>query len=151
MSVRPNAIACLVGALATVGVAAGCSSPATDDASTNSSLTVPSSGVPQTSTVPAPPPAGAVNLSDQAKQQLCTDLEIPLSDWRVQGPTLGRPGLLILVNQWALGAGGPGLNLQIANDRSIVDTITTETCPDIRRQAIEALNLPDLASGLIGR
>jgi hypothetical protein len=69
-----------------------------------------------------------------------------LSNWRVQGPTLGRIGLNALVHEWALRNGG--INGQVLADKPIIDQITAKSCADVRQQAIEALELSDLASGL---
>lgn len=143
MSVRPNGIAWLAGAAAVVALAAGCTSESnnTPPGGTSPSL-VPSSGLP-TSTVPS-----SGNVSEAAAKDLCTRIEGTLSDWRVQGPTLGRPGLNILVQEWAARNGG--LNIEIIKDRTIVDQVTSATCADVRQQALSALDLPDLASGLVG-
>lgn len=43
-----------------------------------------------------------------------------------------------------------GLNDLVVTDRSIVDTVTTQNCPDVRQQALEALDVPELASALTG-
>ncbi|MEU3472321.1 hypothetical protein CH272_04320 [Rhodococcus sp. 05-340-1] len=130
----------LAGAAALLVVATACS---TDTSNTGSSSTTT---VAPTTTVTAPP-ADAV-ITDAQKQQLCTDLEAQLSNWRVQGPTLGRGGLNILVQTWAAQSGV--INLQVVQNRAIVDDITTETCSDVRDEAIRSLDIPDLASGLVG-
>ncbi|MFR9753190.1 hypothetical protein ACL02S_19435 [Nocardia sp. 004] len=69
-----------------------------------------------------------------------------LSNWRVQGPTLGKIGLNALVHEWALVNGA--INATVLADKPIIDRLTSESCPDVRRQALDALELPDLASGL---
>ncbi len=130
----------MAGAAALLVVATACS---TDTSNTGSSSTTT---VAPTTTVTAPP-ADAV-ITDAQKQQLCTDLEAQLSNWRVQGPTLGRGGLNILVQTWAAQSGV--INLQVVQNRAIVDDITTETCSDVRDEAIRSLDIPDLASGLVG-
>ena len=130
----------MAGAAALLVVATACS---TDTSNTGSSSTTT---VAPTTTVTAPP-ADAV-ITDAQKQQLCTDLEAQLSNWRVQGPTLGRGGLNILVQTWAAQSGV--INLQVVQNRGIVDDITTETCSDVRDEAIRSLDIPDLASGLVG-
>lgn len=90
--------------------------------------------------------ATATVTSDQA-ETLCRDLEAQLSNWRTQGPTLGRGGLNILVQTWAAQY---GLNAAVVQNRAIVDDATEETCGDVRSQAIDLLEIPDLASGLVG-
>ncbi|MFI7001953.1 hypothetical protein [Nocardia sp. NPDC050175] len=91
---------------------------------------------------PGTPPV----ISDAASTQLCDMIKPELSNWRVQGPTLGKIGLNALVHEWALRNGG--INGAVLADKPIVDRLTTKSCPDVHQQAIEALELPDLASGL---
>ncbi|MFE7801765.1 hypothetical protein [Nocardia sp. NPDC057440] len=85
-------------------------------------------------------------ISDAAAGRLCDMIRPELSNWRIQGPTLGRIGLNALVHEWALTNGG--INAQVLADKPVIDRITTKSCPDVRKQAIEALGLSDLASGL---
>lgn len=130
----------MAGAAALLVVATACSTDTTNTGSSSTTTVAP------TTTVTAPP-ADAV-ITDAQKQQLCTDLEAQLSNWRVQGPTLGRGGLNILVQTWAAQSGV--INLQVVQNRTIVDEITTETCSEVRDEAIRSLDIPDLASGLVG-
>jgi hypothetical protein len=116
----------------------------TDTTNTGSSSTTTTA---PSTTVATTTPAGAA-VTDAQKQQLCTDLEAQLSNWRVQGPTLGRGGLNILVQTWAAQSGV--INLQVVQNRALVDDITKETCSDVRDEAIRSLDIPDLASGLVG-
>ncbi|MDI6629358.1 MULTISPECIES: hypothetical protein [unclassified Rhodococcus (in: high G+C Gram-positive bacteria)] len=139
-SIAGRSAVALAGAAALLVVATACSTDTTNTGSSSTTTVAP------TPTVTAPP-AGAA-ITDAQKQQLCTDLEAQLSNWRVQGPTLGRGGLNILVQTWAAQSGV--INLQVVQDRAIVDDITTETCSDVRDEAIRSLDIPDLASGLVG-
>ncbi|WP_228002551.1 hypothetical protein [Nocardia australiensis] len=86
-------------------------------------------------------------ISDAAGTQLCDMIRPELSNWRVQGPTLGRIGLNAIVHEWALRNGG--INAQVLADKAIIDRVTTKSCVDVHQQAIEALELSDLASGLV--
>ncbi|MBF6127135.1 hypothetical protein [Nocardia brasiliensis] len=95
------------------------------------------------STAPKP---GTPEISDAAAAQLCDMIRPELSNWRVQGPTLGRIGLNAMVHEWALRNGG--INGAVLADKPVIDRITTKSCPDVHKQAIEALELTDLASGL---
>ncbi|KAA0926065.1 hypothetical protein CH256_22630 [Rhodococcus sp. 05-2254-6] len=139
-SIAGRSAVALAGAAALLVVATACSTDTTNTGSSSTTTVAP------TPTVTAPP-AGAA-ITDAQKQQLCTDLEAQLSNWRVQGPTLGRGGLNILVQTWAAQSGV--INLQVVQDRAIIDDITTETCSDVRDEAIRSLDIPDLASGLVG-
>lgn len=88
----------------------------------------------------------SLEISDASATQLCDMIRPELSNWRVQGPTLGRIGLNALVHEWALRNGG--INGHVLADKAIIDRITTKSCSDVHQQAIEALELKDLASGL---
>lgn len=134
----------LVGGAAAVIAATSIAACAGDPAPSTEPTSAPTA--PATTTA-APPPAGPT-ITDQQAQTLCSDLEQQLSDWRLQGPTLGRGGLNILVQNWAAASGS--INIAVLQDRSIVDTVTIDTCPDVRTQAVELLDIPDLASGLVG-
>ena len=145
---RSNRIVLLVGVIAAFATATACADPESDQTASSSSTTT---APPSPSTTQAAPTTNSVaDITPQAQQDLCTRIDGTLSDWRVQGPTLGTPALNLLVQEWAFANGGLELNARIVRDRGIPDAITTATCPDSRRQAIEALNLPDLASGLVG-
>ncbi|MGW5385935.1 hypothetical protein [Nocardia sp. NPDC003963] len=109
-------------------------SPAASAASTTSAST--------SSAAPATP----LEVPDKAAQNLCDMMRPELSNWRVQGPTLGRIGLNAMVHEWALTNGG--INAQVLADKAVVDRVLTETCSDVHSEAIRALELPDLASGL---
>ncbi|RDI50065.1 hypothetical protein [Nocardia mexicana] len=114
---------------------AGSSGSATTTARTSSSATATGTTTP-----------GAVDVPDQAAKALCDKIQPQLSDWRVQGPTLGRVAWNITVHEWAAQNGG--INGRVLADKAVVDRITTASCSDVRTQAIQALELPDLASGI---
>jgi hypothetical protein len=89
-------------------------------------------------------PATPLEVSDKAAQNLCDMMRPELSNWRVQGPTLGRIGLNAMVHEWALTNGG----INVLADKAVVDRVTLEACSDVHDEAVRALELPDLASGL---
>lgn len=91
-------------------------------------------------------PATPLEVSDKAAQNLCDMMRPELSNWRVQGPTLGRIGLNAMVHEWALTNGG--INAQVLADKAVVDRVTVKACSDVHDEAVQALELPDLASGL---
>ncbi|MEV6768489.1 hypothetical protein AB0N05_07625 [Nocardia sp. NPDC051030] len=43
-----------------------------------------------------------------------------------------------------------GVNVAVMRDRAVIDKVTRETCPEVRESAIQALQVPDLATALIG-
>lgn len=119
-------------------VESGSPAPASDGASATGTSSAPRT----TGAAPGTP----LEVSDKAAQNLCDMMRPELSNWRVQGPTLGRIGLNAMVHEWALTNGG--INGQVLADKAVVDRVTTQACPDVHTQAVEALELPDLASGL---
>ncbi len=114
--------------------------PTGSSSSTTGSATATSAG--KTTSAPTT----TLEISDASATQLCDMIRPELSNWRVQGPTLGRIGLNALVHEWALRNGG--INGHVLADKAMIDRITTKSCADVHQQAIEALGLPDLASGI---
>ncbi|MFI6367536.1 hypothetical protein ACIBG0_32850 [Nocardia sp. NPDC050630] len=114
--------------------------PTSSSSSTTGSATATSAG--KTTSAPTT----TLEISDASATQLCDMIRPELSNWRVQGPTLGRIGLNALVHEWALRNGG--INGHVLADKAMIDRITTKSCADVHQQAIEALGLPDLASGI---
>jgi ABC-type glycerol-3-phosphate transport system substrate-binding protein len=125
---------------------AGAAALAVAGCATGTTTTEPATST-TTAAVTTTAPAGPT-VTDAQAQKLCSDIEAQLQNWRVQGPTLGRAGLNILVQTWAAESGT--INLSVIQDRAIVDRVTTDTCADVRTQAIQELAIPDLASGLVG-
>ena len=81
-------------------------------------------------------------------EQLCSDMEAQLQSWRTYTPTIGKGGLNSVVGTWAA---QNGINMiDLVTHKARIDVITTAQCPDVRDGALYAIELPDLASGLIG-
>ncbi len=137
-----RAVVSLVGTVAVLATISACS---TESAPTGSSSTLTTTPTVSPTTTQ---PALADSISEQQRQQLCTDLGEQLQEWRIQGPTLGRGGLNIVVQTWAAQSGA--INVQVARNRAVVDDITIAVCPDTRTEAMRSLDIPDLASGLVG-
>ncbi|MBF0660909.1 hypothetical protein [Rhodococcus sp. (in: high G+C Gram-positive bacteria)] len=133
-------------AAAMIGVLGACA-PAPESGQTGSSTEL-SSSTQATSSATRSPQSGDAGVTDAQAEDLCTRLEAQLSPWRTYTPSVGRGGLNILIGEWA-GANGVDL-LALAGDRARIDTITSEQCPEVRQEAITALEIPDLASGLVG-
>lgn len=133
----------LVAATGVFALTAACGT-ATNTGSAPSSTT-PSS----TSVITLPTGSGApLSISDATATRLCDLIKPQLSDWRVQGPTLGKIALNATVHQWALENGA--INLQVLADKDVVDRVTTKSCADVHDQAVKALEIPNLAAGLVG-
>ena len=141
MPTRRSRSVWLAGAVCALALTAACQSESPQTPSKPSSV-VPSAVAPSVTNPAAP------GVSDAAAQALCASIQAELSNWRVQGPTLGKGGLNIVVQTWAAHNGT--VNMEVLRDRAMVDKITLASCPDVRRQAIDLLETPDLASGLVG-
>ncbi|WP_406276086.1 hypothetical protein OH799_04525 [Nocardia sp. NBC_00881] len=136
----------IAGVLVTGPVLVGCAddkdvdSPPTSPTDATVSITMPT---PSSSQVP-----NTDEITPEAAKQLCDMIRPEIDRWRGQGPTVGKVSFNGTVHNWAARNGG--LNDTVVRDRSVVDAITTQNCPDVRQQALEALDIPDLASGLAG-
>ena len=112
---------------------------------------VPSGSAASTSSAPTttptiPTPAQTLTISPSSAAQLCDMIRPELSNFRVQGPTLGKISLNAMVHDWGLRNGG--INGHVLADKAMIDRITSESCPDVRTEALTALELPSLAAGL---
>jgi len=138
------------GALMTGAALTGCSDNGDggNDTTTAPSLSVeittpesePTTGTDTTDEAPV--------ISPEAAQQLCDMIEPEIDNWREQGSTVAKVTFNGTVQNWA--ARNDGLNDDVIRDKNIVDEVTTKTCPDVRQQALDVLEVPDLASALIG-
>lgn len=139
---RRHFTAAVVGSAALVTVLSGCAGGTTTSPA-------PSSATPTTSAAAATTTAAAAGTFTEAQvQQLCSDMEAELQNWRTVTPTLGKGALNLLVGSWA---SQNGINLiDLASHRDRVDTAMAATCPEIRDGALYALEIPDLASGMVG-
>ncbi|MFI6310952.1 hypothetical protein ACIBEK_12650 [Nocardia fusca] len=137
------------GALTVAGVCGAVLLTACGGVQTGSEGTSPAastSSATTSATTSSAAPATPLEVSDKAAQNLCDMMRPELSNWRVQGPTLGRIGLNAMVHEWALTNGG--INAQVLADKAVVDRATLAACSDVHDEAVRALELPDLASGL---
>ncbi|MFE9788024.1 hypothetical protein ACFYO7_21850 [Nocardia salmonicida] len=128
----------IAGALAAATLTACAGAP---PASTGSAGTTSSAAAATTAA-----PAGTLTISPSTAAQLCDMIRPELSNFRVQGPTLGRISLNAMVHDWGLRNGG--INGHVLADKAMIDRVTTESCPEVRTEALTALELPSLAAGL---
>ena len=126
-------------AAATITVLGACA-PGSEPAPSSSN-----SPAPAETTAPAALPGG---VTEAQAADLCTRMEGQLQSWRTYTPSMSKPGLNLLVGEWAA-ANGVDL-IALAGDRGRIDEITAAQCPDIRDQALEALQIPNIASALVG-
>ncbi|MEU2178451.1 MULTISPECIES: hypothetical protein [Nocardia] len=149
MTNQPNRplgrFALLAGTLAASSVIAACSG---DDAGSAADTPEPAT---VSITMPGPSSSQVPNtdqITPEAAKQLCDMMRADIDTWRGQGATLAKVTFNGTVHNWAARNGG--LNDVVVTDRNTVDAITTQTCPDVREQAVQALDVPDLASALAG-
>lgn len=139
---RSSAAGATVGAVALVAMLSGCAGGTTNP---------PASPSPASSTTTAAASTSAASdatYSDAQVQQLCSDMQGQLQNWRTVTPTIGKGGLNTIVVTWAT---QNGINLlELAQNRASIDAATSAACPDVRDGALSALEIPDLASGLVG-
>lgn len=105
----------------------------------------PTDPAPADTSVPAALPGG---VTEAQAADLCTRIDGQLQSWRTYTPSMNKPGLNLLVGEWGA-AHGVDL-IALAGDRGRIDEITAAQCPDIRDEALKALEIPDFASALVG-
>ncbi|RVW10943.1 hypothetical protein EGT67_00215 [Prescottella agglutinans] len=148
MTERRGRLAATVAVTAALAaLAAGCSSTGESPTPGN---TANSADATSSASAPSPGSTGAqvAGVTDAQAAQLCSDIEAQLQNWRTYTPTLGKGGLNTVVISWAT-ANGMDL-LKLAGDRGQIDAITVAQCPQVRDGALYALEIPNLASGLVG-
>ncbi|USC13374.1 MULTISPECIES: hypothetical protein [Rhodococcus] len=130
---------------ATIAALGGCASggqPAPTGSTTASAQPTTGTGA------AAEPSALPGGVTEAQAAELCSQMEAQLQSWRTYTPSMSKPGLNLLVGEWAARNGIDMLAL--AQDRDRVDTIASAQCPEVRSQALEALQIPTLASALVG-
>ncbi|BCN44647.1 hypothetical protein [Prescottella equi] len=136
------ALAALVGGCSSTG-----DSPTPGNSAQTSALTSAPSA-PRPSATAGGNSGSVTGVTDAQAAQLCSDIDEQLQNWRTYTPTIGKGGLNTVVISWAT-TNGVDL-LKLAGDRGQVDAITSAQCPQVRDGALYALEIPDLASALIG-
>ncbi|WP_280239068.1 hypothetical protein [Nocardia abscessus] len=146
MTDHRNRITCSIfvaGALATGIMLTGC-----DNNNDTARDTTTATGLPATTTAqPTTSPTEGAEVTAEAARQLCDMIRPELDNWRDQGSTVAKVSFNGTVQNWAA---RNELTDDVIKDKTIVDTVTTQTCPDVRQQALEVLDIPDLATGLVG-
>ncbi len=154
----------LIAAGAATAVLAGCAgSGQTDSATKNAAETTTSaaqgpgsvSGGTSTDDGPAPD-AGAENTATElpqgitpaAAKDLCTSLDDQLQSMRTYTLTPGKVTLNGVVVTWA--AKNRINPVDLAQHREKIDQTLTVSCPDVRDGVTSALEVPDVASALVG-
>lgn len=147
MTARRGRLAATVAATAALAaLVGGCSSTGDSPTPGNSAQTSALTSAP--TATPGGTTGSGIGVTDAQAAQLCSDIEGQLQNWRTYTPTIGKGGLNTLVISWAT-SNGIDL-LKLAGDRAQIDAITTAHCPQVRDGALYALEIPNLASALIG-
>ncbi|WP_054813316.1 hypothetical protein [Nocardia arizonensis] len=141
----PLATAVLAAVLAAVLTACGTAEDPNPTGSAGSLTSTTRSAVPATGAQPTGARTTPPQVTSAAATALCDAIRPELSNFRVQGPTLGRIGLNLIVHPWGVQNG-----IDVLGNKAVVDTVTAESCPDVRRQTLEALSTPDLATVIVG-
>ncbi|SLH44748.1 Uncharacterised protein [Mycobacteroides abscessus subsp. abscessus] len=123
----------LVAAAFAVAALSACGTSGDPNPAGSSGPTTSSATTTQAPTTQRPEP----QVSEAAAQKLCDAIRPELSNFRVQGN--------LIVHPWGLQNG-----IDVLNNKTVVDTATSKSCPDVRQQAIEALEVPDLATVVVG-
>ena len=101
-----------------------------------------------TKTAPATTSASGTTFTDRRSSSCARIWKGSCRTGVLSLPTLGKGGLNTIVITWAT---QNGINLlDLAQNRESIDAATSAACPDVRTGAISALEIPDLASGLVG-
>ncbi|MFD4294477.1 hypothetical protein ACFWQG_14805 [Rhodococcus sp. NPDC058532] len=132
------------GAAVVLGSTAAC---ATETPPAPASTAAPAPA-PVTGQAPAVIPGDSGGVTTVQAEKLCSDMAAQLQSWRTYTPTIGKGGLNTVVGTWAAQNGVNMIDLVAHKAR--IDVITSAQCPDVREGAMYALEIPDLASGLIG-
>ncbi|MBF6210046.1 hypothetical protein IU433_03170 [Nocardia puris] len=127
-------------------VLAGCTDDTADDPMPTMPATSPLTTAPDTDTTTSP--GEQPEITPAAAQQLCDMIGSEVDTWRDQGTAVARVSFNGTVQNWA--ARNDGLNDEILRDKTIVDDVTTQACPDVRQNALDALGTEDLAGALVG-
>ncbi|WP_067903967.1 hypothetical protein [Nocardia vaccinii] len=145
-SIRQTTItltAAMAALAAVTGCTAGGSDPLTTTPTSHPGVTITFTSPSATSDVPRPD-----SVTPEAAKQLCDKISPKIDEWRKQSSAARKADFNLIVHDWAARNGG--LNTQVIADRAVVDRITTQNCPDTRRQALDALRISTLADGLVG-
>ncbi|MFE3099036.1 hypothetical protein [Nocardia tengchongensis] len=127
-------IALWLGVAATAAVlTAGCSN--------STEPGVPGTGAPQQG-------SGTPTVTASAARQLCDMIRPEVDKWRAEDAAEARLKFNVTVQDWALR--NNGVNIAVMRNRAVIDQTTLAACPDVREAAVQAIRLPDLASGLAG-
>ncbi|MGN2640012.1 hypothetical protein ACTD5D_28365 [Nocardia takedensis] len=116
----------------------GCSGADDDLVPNNDSVTA----------VPTPSQTRPDDVSPAAATQLCDMIGTEIDNWRGQGPVLAKVSFNGTVQNWA--TRNDAINADVVRDKSLIDSVTTRTCPEVRGRALEVLGTDELSDALVG-
>ncbi len=148
---RARLLPAAAGAVAAAALLAGCSGAGQSDSATknaaDSAQATTSASVPDTGSAEAMGslPAG---ITPAAAEDLCASLRDQLQSMRTYTITPGKVTLNGVVVTWAT---RNKINLvDLAQHREKIDQALQVSCPDVRDGVTSALEIPDVASALVG-
>ena len=134
-------------ALATASLMAACTSVDEPTTTADSGLATSETSSPS-ATADAPTGGLPSGITTDIAQNLCDDLSAQTQAMRTYTVTVGKVTLNGTVGTWSM---RHNLNLvDLAQHREKVDQILEVQCPDVRTEVMSALQIPDVASGLLG-
>ena len=148
ISLRTTALPVL--AVAAAAMMTACTTVGEPSSTAGSDSGAPSTSASDNSSPSAPAPAEGLptGINTEMAQSLCDDLGAQAQSMRTYTLTVGKVTLNGTVGTWSMRY---NINLvDLAQNREKVDQILEVQCPDIRAEVIRALEIPDIASGLLG-
>ncbi|MFF2082684.1 hypothetical protein ACFVVM_02865 [Nocardia sp. NPDC058176] len=94
------------------------------------------------------PQPSAPIMSQETVNDLCGILDAQKGTWKAIGPPVARVAFDGAMRLWTIRDGVA--SAAISYDRHIVDTVTEDTCPEVRTATLDVLELPDLKTAIAG-
>lgn len=95
-----------------------------------------------------PPHPSEPVLAQETVNDLCGILDAQKGTWRAIGPSVAQVAFIGAMRLWTVRDGTA--NAAISYNRSIVDIVTDQTCPEVREATLDVLDQPDLRTALAG-
>ena len=139
-------------AVAAAALVAGCTTVGEPTAATQSGEVTSAAGSPAGTASGTDAPESAPGLpsgvTTEMAQALCEDLDAQTQSMRTYTVTPGKVTLNTVVGVWTMRYNVNAVDLAQHRDR--VDQILEVQCPTVRTDVMSALQIPDVASGLLG-
>ncbi|WP_280340740.1 hypothetical protein [Nocardia neocaledoniensis] len=97
----------------------------------------------ETGPAPTQPP-----ITPAMVDELCGILDAQQGTWRALGPQVAEVAFTGVMKLWT--EQNTAANAAISYDRHIVDTVTSQSCPDVRTDTLQVLDAPDMKTAIGG-